>query len=398
MLFLLSPTKTLTYGEDGERLKQLGTFTAPAMLASTRLLMDVLKTKSQADIKALMKLSSSLAALNYDRYQAWKPQDATAKPDDVTLKQAAFAFDGPAFRGLDIRSLDTNAIDYLQERLRILSGLYGMLRPLDVIQPYRLEMGTKLGVEVTSTKTLYDFWETQSLTAHLLKTAPRDENGRLIVVNVASNEYSKVVNRDALTSAGAAAGGVVWVDCVFKHDGRIISTYAKRARGLMVRHAGTCQAVSLDDIRAFNLEGYRYNAAQSSEHVLVFTRTNAQYQQALREAEANKTGGATKTKAKGNGDGRNGKKKGKKNDTNDKEDGDGEEEKEEMVSTVGRKAPAKQSKATRRGKGAANRSSDNDDDDDDDGTAATKKARRGTGGGETKQPSAGVRRSARLRK
>jgi uncharacterized protein len=254
MLFLISPAKALDY----ETPPHVATHTQPLFVRQARELIEVLREKSPQQISDLMKLSDPLSGLNVARYQAWAPT-FTAR----NSKQAVLAFDGDVYGGLDAKSLAGPDLDWLQQHLCILSGLYGVLRPLDWMQPYRLEMGTQLAT--ARGKNLYAFWGS-SIAEYLNERARADLSP--VVINLASEEYFKVVDRKALVPRV--------VTCVFeerKADGyKIISFMAKRARGLMVRYAVQHRASTPDQLKHFDLEGYRFNSAASEPDRLVFRR------------------------------------------------------------------------------------------------------------------------------
>ncbi|RCX10266.1 peroxide stress protein YaaA [Extensimonas vulgaris] len=265
MLFLLSPAKTLDF--DTPVPAQLPC-TEPAFTAQAAQLIEVLRTKSPQEIASLMGLSDKLAALNVARYQAWQPQCTPALG-----RQALLAFNGDVYEGLQARSLSTSDLEWAQQHLVILSGLYGVLRPLDCMQPYRLEMGTPLATAAGAN--LYQFWGTRIadyLNAALegqdqAQSQPQKHEAR-IVVNLASQEYFKAVDRKALRARV--------IDCVFedfKGGGyKIISFYAKRARGLMARYAITQRITTPAGLEGFALEGYSFAPAASSPERLVFRR------------------------------------------------------------------------------------------------------------------------------
>ncbi|KAJ8563996.1 hypothetical protein ON010_g7350 [Phytophthora cinnamomi] len=200
-----------------------------------------------------------------------------------TLKQAALAFNGPAYQGLEAHNLSESDLEFAQAHLRILCGLYGVLRPLDLIQPYRLEMGQKFANN--RGKDLYEFWGDSIVTEldalFREEEANEDEKKPRVLVNVASQEYFKSLPRDALEKAGISV-----VDCVFKDDGKIKSVYAKRARGLMCRYLIQKRVDSLEGITGFDLEGYKYSSAASSDETFVFTRTAAEQKAALQQTKA----------------------------------------------------------------------------------------------------------------
>ena len=254
MLFLLSPAKSLDY----DTPPQVSTHTQPLFTRQSAALIDVLKTKTPQDISRLMKLSDALSGLNVGRYQAWSKK-FTAK----NSKQALLAFNGDVYEGLSAKTLSAAQLDWAQEHVCILSGLYGVLRPLDLMQPYRLEMGTVLPTR--QGKNLYEFWAAQ-LSAYLNDRAANDKSP--VVVNLASEEYFKAVDLKTLKARV--------VSCVFedyKNDKyKIISFHAKRARGLMVRYAIEKKATTPKKLQGFNAEGYVYAAALSQPDRLVFRR------------------------------------------------------------------------------------------------------------------------------
>ena len=254
MLFLLSPAKSLDY----DTPPQVSTHTQPLFTRQSAALINVLKTKTPQDISILMKLSDALSGLNVGRYQAWSKK-FTAK----NSKQALLAFNGDVYEGLNAKTLTATQLDWAQDHVCILSGLYGVLRPLDLMQPYRLEMGTAL--HTRQGKNLYEFWAAQ-LSTYLNDRAANDTAP--VVVNLASEEYFKAVDLKTLKARV--------VSCVFedyKNDKyKIISFHAKRARGLMVRYAIEKKATTPKKLQGFNAEGYVYAAALSQPDRLVFRR------------------------------------------------------------------------------------------------------------------------------
>lgn len=221
-------------------------------------LVSKLKRKSAKQIGELMHISPALSDLNHERFQKWHYPF-----DQKEVKPAAFAFDGEAYTGLDVRSFSAAELGYAQENLVILSGLYGMLRPLDNIMPYRLEMGTRLHYS-DQIKNLYAYWGDQ-LAKDLQARMAKDE----VLVNVASNEYSKVLNLKKLDRRV--------VTPVFKEqkgdDFKVLMVYAKKARGMMSQFVIKNQIDQVEDLKAFEMEGYRFNPELSQqEDELVFTR------------------------------------------------------------------------------------------------------------------------------
>lgn len=254
MLFLLSPAKSLDY----EKPLADQPHTAPLFVKQSKALIDVLRTQSPQQISELMDLSDKLAALNVARYAAWSSR-ATAK----NARQAVLAFDGDVYDGLDAHSLSATDLDWAQEHVCILSGLYGVLRPLDLMQPYRLEMGTRL--TNPGGKDLYGFWGSQI--ADYLNQRLKG-NKQPVVINLASQEYFKAVDTRSLKAAV--------VECVFQEfkggQYKIISFNAKRARGMMARFAIEQQAEKPEDLRAFDIDGYAWDAKASTPNKLVFRR------------------------------------------------------------------------------------------------------------------------------
>ena len=258
MLFLLSPAKSLDY----ETPIDAGVpHTLPPFPSESAALIALLRQKTPAELSALMSISDPLAALNAARYEAWRPRFTAANS-----RQAALAFDGEVYGGLDARSFKPRELDWAQQHVCILSGLYGVLRPLDRMQPYRLEMGTRLAN--TRGKDLYRFWGPRI--AEHLNERQADEKSP-VVVNLASQEYFKSVDRQALRARV--------VECVFEEQRagqyKIISFNAKRARGLMARYAVQHRVASVAKLQAFDAEGYAFAPAASGEDRLVFRRQAA---------------------------------------------------------------------------------------------------------------------------
>lgn len=254
MLFLLSPAKSLDY--DTPLSGQ--THTAPLFVKQSKALIDVLRGHSPPQISELMDLSDALASLNVARYKVW-----SSRPTPKNARQAALAFNGDVYGGLEAKTLNPDELAWAQDHVCILSGLYGVLRPLDLMQPYRLEMGTRL--PTAQGKDLYQFWGSQ-ISDYLNARLRKDISP--VVVNLASNEYYRAVDTKALKA------GVV--ECVFQEykagQYKVVSFFAKRARGLMARYATTHRLTLPDQLRAFDVEGYRWTAAESTPQRLVFRR------------------------------------------------------------------------------------------------------------------------------
>lgn len=254
MLFLLSPAKSLDYDTPAGDLPH----TQPLFAKQSAQLIEVLKKKSPRQVAQLMDLSDPLAALNAARYQAWSPR-FTAK----NAKQAVLAFNGDVYDGLAAKTLEPADLGWAQDHLCILSGLYGVLRPLDRMQPYRLEMGTSLAVGAT--KNLYQYWGTQ-IADYLNQRLAADKTP--VVVNLASQEYSKAVDRSVLKARV--------IDCVFQEwkggSYKIISFPAKKARGLMARYAITRRIDTPRKLEGFSLDGYAFDTGASEPDRMVFRR------------------------------------------------------------------------------------------------------------------------------
>ncbi|MDI1245631.1 MAG: peroxide stress protein YaaA [Rhodoferax sp.] len=258
MLFLLSPAKSLDFDPPNGDV----THSQPLFVSQAQALIDLLRQKSPQEIASLMSLSDNLAGLNVARYQAWRPKFSAKN-----AKQAVLAFNGDVYDGLDAKTLSADDLAWAQAHVCILSGLYGVLRPLDYMQPYRLEMGTKL--TNPGGKDLYQFWGTQ-IADYLNTRLQRDATP--VIINLASQEYFKAVDQKALKARV--------VDCVFEDfkdsKFKIISFYAKRARGLMARFAATQRLSLPEQLKAFDLDGYLFEASQSSAERMVFRRRQGQ--------------------------------------------------------------------------------------------------------------------------
>jgi uncharacterized protein len=252
MLTILSPAKTLNFAPHTLTKKK----TLPVFGDETEHLVTILQNLTATDLARLMDISPNLAALNYERYQSWKKSPTLPK-------QAILTFDGDVYDGLNAAELSEKQLVSAQKRVRILSGLYGVLRPLDLIRPHRLEMGTTL--EVSGHKNLYELWK-DKIVFEINKSL--HESGSKTLVNLASKEYFKSIDLKKLD------GNIVTADFKDLKNGtyKIISFYAKKARGLMARFIIENRITHPGDMKAFDLDGYRYAPTMSSKSHLIFVR------------------------------------------------------------------------------------------------------------------------------
>jgi cytoplasmic iron level regulating protein YaaA (DUF328/UPF0246 family) len=254
MITLLSPAKKLNFDPLETQLE----ITQPRLTEDTREIAGVAKKQSAADLKRLMRISDNLAELNAERFKAF---DLDGRSNSA--KPAGLTFDGDVYWGLEAKSMGDDAMTYAQNHLRILSGLYGLLRPMDAIQPYRLEMGTKM--KNKRGKSLYDFWGSTLGETLAGDVAGHDDQ---TIVNLASNEYFGAVDVDALP------GQVITADFLNVKDGeaRKLMYHVKFARGLMARWIMDNRIECANDLKGFDAEGYAYDAQASSETEMVFSR------------------------------------------------------------------------------------------------------------------------------
>ena len=256
MLAVLSPAKSLDWTPPATPV----TATEPRMMKDAQSLMRTTRGLSQKRIRELMSLSADLAKLNYDRYRSF---ELPFTPENAL--PASLAFNGDVYRGLDARSLDTDQLEWAQDHVAILSGLFGILRPLDLIQPYRLEMGTRL--KNRRGANLYAFWG-ERIASEINKQVKDHDDPTL--VNLASNEYFK--------AAKAKAVKAPIIECVFEDwkeqpdEGTVIGFLAKYARGLMARYIITERVESAEGLKDFNWDRYKFQPKRSTENRWVFTR------------------------------------------------------------------------------------------------------------------------------
>lgn len=251
MKILLSPAKMMSL-----ETKANWKATTPQFLEHSQEIMNVMKKLSAKDLEQLMKISPAIAEMNIERNQNW-----TTKPTAKNAVSAALAFKGEVYRALDAETLSEEAQHYLNQNVFLLSGLYGMLRPTDKVMLYRLEMGSKL--DVNGSKNLYGFWK-NILTPFFNSKLKNDE----FILNLASNEYAKVLDKKALKVP------IYEVEFQDYKDGKLkkIMMYFKHARGAMARYCAENNVHTLDEVKAFNRDGYIYDENLSKDNILVFTR------------------------------------------------------------------------------------------------------------------------------
>jgi cytoplasmic iron level regulating protein YaaA (DUF328/UPF0246 family) len=252
MKIITSPAKLMNTENSTDLLRS----TTPKFIEEAEFIHSFLKPKSPKYLSELMEISPKLADENWERNQKWK-----AKPNVKESAPAMFAFTGEVYRGLDAKTLDKKAVDYLQKNYRMLSGLYGLLKPSDKVMLYRLEMGRPF--EFDEYKNLYSFW-TEKVTEQLNSEMKKNEP----LLFLCSNEYGKVIDRKKLNHK------IIDFEFYELREGKFktIVVYTKHARGLVVRFCAETQAKTLNDVKAFNYEGYRIDEEKSTDTKLVFTR------------------------------------------------------------------------------------------------------------------------------
>lgn len=257
MLIVISPAKNLDFDTPVPTKKH----TKSAFLDDSKMLIDGLKDLAPQDVSTLMGISDKLGTLNFDRFQAWELPFTSAN-----ARQAVLAFKGDVYVGLDAYSFDSEDFAFAQQHLRILSGLYGLLKPLDLIQPYRLEMGTKYAN--ARGKDLYQFWGDKP-TAYINKQIKKLDHQ--VLINLASNEYFKVVDKKALKAEIITPVFKDWKNGQYK----IISFFAKKARGLMSAYIIKNKITEPEQLKHFDWSGYSFDASLSNASEWVFTRKEA---------------------------------------------------------------------------------------------------------------------------
>ena len=252
MKILLSPAKSLDFKSEIPTIK-----TSPICFEKeAQHLNSILKTKNPKELSDLMSISSKIADLNYERNHSWSLPFTTSN-----ARQAVYAFSGDVYRGLDAYSIENDKIDFMQNSVRIISGLYGLIKPLDLIQPYRLEMGTKLSFD--SNKNLYDFWRkkiTEKLNNELFDNEP--------LINLASNEYFKAIDTKVIKSDIYSVNFKQFKNGSYK----TIAIFSKKARGMMTRFIINNQIDDINGLKLFDYDDYSYHESLSNDKELVFTR------------------------------------------------------------------------------------------------------------------------------
>ena len=252
MKILLSPAKSLDFKSELPTSKN----SSICFEKAAQYLNSILQSKNPKELSDLMSISSKIADLNYERNHSWSLPFTT-----TNSRQAVYAFSGDVYRGLDAYSIDDTSIDFLQNSVRIISGLYGLIKPLDLIQPYRLEMGTKLSFD--NNKNLYDYWRkkiTEQLNLELDDKEP--------ILNLASNEYFKAIDTKVIKSDVYSANFKQFKNGEFK----TIAIFSKKARGMMTRFIIDNHITDISDIKSFDYDGYMFHKDLSTEKELIFTR------------------------------------------------------------------------------------------------------------------------------
>ena len=265
MYFLLSPAKSLNE-TDAIPINLGNHYSQPELILHSQALMKILKSKEPMDLQALMGISDDLAQLNAERNQQWRWSEEQPFTNDEAgnmAKPAGYLFDGDVYTGLDIYQMDKDTAIYVNEHLGILSGLYGVLKPLDLIQPYRLEMGTKLKNERGDN--LYEFWGEEVTNVINERMTNNDDK---VLINLASNEYFKSVKKKALNAE------IITPRFEDEKNGqyKVISFYAKKARGLMVKYAADHKLTNAEQLKQFDLAGYYYCIEASDDKTWTFRR------------------------------------------------------------------------------------------------------------------------------
>jgi cytoplasmic iron level regulating protein YaaA (DUF328/UPF0246 family) len=256
MITILSPAKTINM----DKVQITGKYSKPEFLDNAALLIDELKKFAPPEMESLMKINSELAELNFKRHIVWTRDHSYDRS-----KQALLSYSGMVYNGLNAASLKEEQLQFAQEHIRILSGLYGVLKPLDLIMPYRLEMGTKL--ENIRGKDLYIFWK-KLITEFFIEELSRQDTN--VLINLASNEYSAAIDMKKLNSKIITP---IFKD-YSKGSYKVITIYAKKARGLMARFIAENGIDSPEELKEFEEEGYRFDAYRSTDTQWVFLRNN----------------------------------------------------------------------------------------------------------------------------
>ncbi len=261
MLAIISPAKTLDFENPAPKSAVLNlTVSQPRLLTQSQQLINTCQQLTPAEVASLMSISDKLAGLNVARFAQWQQEHHLQNS-----KEALFAFQGDVYTGLEAEKFTPEDTEFAQQHLRMLSGLYGLLRPLDLMQPYRLEMGTKLAT--TKGKNLYSFWG--NTITNLLQQDLQEQNDK-VLINLASDEYFKAIQPESLS---ANIIKPIFLD--YKNGKyKVISFYAKKARGMMCRYLIQQRLTQPEQLKQFDLDGYWFDEANSSEHEYIFKRDN----------------------------------------------------------------------------------------------------------------------------
>eukprot|EP00557_Chaetoceros_sp_GSL56_P005410 CAMPEP_0176491334 /NCGR_PEP_ID=MMETSP0200_2-20121128/8374_1 /TAXON_ID=947934 /ORGANISM="Chaetoceros sp., Strain GSL56" /LENGTH=308 /DNA_ID=CAMNT_0017888751 /DNA_START=1344 /DNA_END=2267 /DNA_ORIENTATION=- len=269
IFMILSPAKTLDLSPlQSDVLSGIeSNLSEPSCdLAKTRQLAEILQSKSQNELKKLLNVSDKISSTVKEYYGNFDMYRKTGDGLRNNLKPAIFSFDGPAFKGIHPSTCSRNTLQYMQTNLRIVDPLFGALKPLDQIQPYRLEMATKAIVKEldTEVKTLAEWWK-DSITCNILNDMKKCKCD--VLVNLASDEYASAIDAEQLLK-----NDWKFIKIAFQQEGKVVAVHAKRARGLMVRYISENEITNIQDIQNFDLEGYRYCRERSDENTFVFDR------------------------------------------------------------------------------------------------------------------------------
>lgn len=272
MITIISPAKNMRKSEDWKELIEDGELSCPRLYEKSNEVLSQMKEYITEEIRAIMKIKENLAQLNYCRFQRMKPiscckKDKGGNPKFTGKTPSIFAYDGIQYKSIAPENMSKDEIEFLNDHLRIISGLYGVLRPFDMIDEYRLEMQTK--VKINDKANLYSFWNES-----IAKNIAGDLNGEGVVLNLASKEYSKTVEK--YFDGKNSEYDINLVTCTFKVEKagklKVESTASKKARGYMVRYIAENKIDDLDSVKKFDVDGFKYSEEESTEKEFVFVK------------------------------------------------------------------------------------------------------------------------------